>query len=112
MEPLQTCPSCRATITETEFFCPQCGKKLKDAPLGTSPGKQLLYYVLSILLPPIGLWWAIKYLRQNDPAAKRIAAVIIALTILSLAANIWAATGIYAAYSRFINSFTNPDFSF
>ena len=103
----KTCPSCQSLVTETEFFCPNCGKKLREAPLSTTVSKQIMYYVLSILLPPIGIWWAVKYLRQGGEIAKKIGIAIIILTALSLAANVWAATGLYAAYSKFLNSFTN-----
>jgi len=78
-----TCSGCHQTIRETDFFCPNCGKKLHEKPLPVSFLVELLCYVGSVLLPPFGIVWGIKYLKQNDDTAKRIGMISIALTLLS-----------------------------
>ena len=110
MESPLVCPSCHTATTDSEFFCTNCGKKLKDVPLSTSLKKQIWYYALSILLPPIGLWWAIKYIRQGGEESKKIGIAIIILTLLSLVANIWIGLGMWSTYSQLLNSFANPGF--
>jgi hypothetical protein len=42
----------------------------------------------SILLPPMGIVWGIKYLRKNSPTAKLIGVVAMLLTLFSLLAAI------------------------
>jgi len=68
---------------ENFYFCPNCGKKIKEPPLSTSIGKQIYIYALSILLPPLGLWPGIKYLLQGSTKARIIGIVAIVLTIIS-----------------------------
>ncbi len=91
------CRYCRAPIVEEDYFCPNCGKKLKDKPLSTSVSKQVLVYIVSALLPPFGLVWAVKYIRQEDSTAKsrNIGIAIIVITAISLALNLWLAVGFY-----------------
>ena len=67
-------------------------------PLSTSPSKQLLIYLLSVLLPPLGLWPAVKYLRQPDEKSKKIGLAAILLTVISIILTIWLSAG-------FVNSF-------
>ena len=51
---------------------------------------EYLYYAGSVLLPPIGLWWGFKYLKQSDEASKRIGWVCIILTTIStIVVTIW-----------------------
>lgn len=47
--------------------------------------KQIGIYALSFFLPPLGLWPAFKYLRQEDTKAKTIGAIAIILTVISIA---------------------------
>jgi hypothetical protein len=84
MEPVQNiCPVCHFAVLETYYFCPNCGKNLKPAPLPTNTVKQIGIYALSILLPPLGLWPGVKYLMQKTSKAKIIGLVAILLTIVS-----------------------------
>ena len=85
------CPQCHSAVDPTDFFCPTCGKKLKHKPLSTGLISEMLYYLGSILLPPLGIWWGIKYLKQQDAASKRIGIVSIMLTVLSfIGTSVWA----------------------
>jgi len=82
MEP-KSCSKCKYIISDSFYFCPNCGKKLKEPPVSTTVLRQIYIYSLSILLPPLGLWPAVKYLRQKDRKAKIIGIVAIILTIIS-----------------------------
>lgn len=85
------CPFCHFPIIETFFFCPNCGKKLKEVPPATTIAKQIGIYALSVFLPPLGLWPGIKYLMQPDQKAKTIGMVAIVLTLVSTLVTVWIA---------------------
>lgn len=82
MEPV--CTQCHTTVRPTDFFCYNCGKNLKEKPFSISLTTQLLYYAGSVLLPPFGIIWGLRYLKQTDTVAKRVGLICIVLTIVSL----------------------------
>ncbi len=81
MEP--TCPQCHVVVRPTDFFCYNCGKSLKAKPLSTSLTTEIMYYIGSLVLPPLGYWWGIKYLKQTDAASKRIGILCMVFTTIS-----------------------------
>jgi len=93
------CPQCKGNVSSLDFFCPNCGKKLKEPPLSTTLLKQTLIYALSLFLPPAGVWPAIKYLRQPDEKSKRVGIIALLFTVISIILTIWLSMG-------FLNSFT------
>ena len=80
MEP--TCPQCHVAVKPTDFFCYNCGKNLHAKPLPTNLSTEIMYYAGSILLPPLGFWWGMKYLKQPDAVSKRIGIVSMVLTVI------------------------------
>lgn len=97
------CPFCNAPITPLAYFCPTCGKKLKDPPVGTGIGKQIKLYLICVLLPPLGLFPGIKYLRQEDPKAQKIGLVVILLTIIATIFTIWFSVAFVSQLSSTLN---------
>lgn len=85
MEQNIICPNCKKSVSSEIFFCPNCGKKLKEKPLSVTIPRQIFVFMASALLAPFGLWWANKYLRQNDKISKRIGITIIIITIIATA---------------------------
>lgn len=77
------CSVCHQPIVETYYFCPNCGKKIHEPPPSTTITKQLSIYAVSILLPPLGLWPGIRYLRQPDQKTRMIGWIAIILTVVS-----------------------------
>ena len=77
------CPFCQVNTSSEDYFCPNCGKKIREKPLSNSIGKQINIYLFSLLFPPLGLWPGIKYLKQKDSKLKKIGVIAIVLTILS-----------------------------
>ncbi len=69
-----------------------------EKPLSTTFLRQLLIYSVSLFLPPLGIWPAIKYLRQQDEKSKKIGLVALFLTIISIVITSWLTIS-------FINSF-------
>ena len=104
MEPQLTCPQCKENILPTEYFCPQCGKKLKDKPPSTTFSRQLTVYAISFFLPPFGLWPAIRYLRQQDEKSKKIGLAAIFITISSILLTIWLTVSFINSFNRELNN--------
>lgn len=93
----QICPRCHFPTKPEYYFCPNCGAKLTEAPLGTGVGDQLLLYAFSIVLPWIAYlaitkWQGIKYLRSPDPRAKQIGAIMLVLLVASSIVAVWLTT--------------------
>jgi len=85
----QTCPYCHFPLIDTGSFCPNCGKVLEKKPLSITFLKQIIIYLVSFCLPPLGLAWGFKYLREDNEQAKKIGLIAILLTIISLVLTIW-----------------------
>ena len=77
------CKYCKNPIMETFYFCPNCGKKLKEPPFKFSWGKTIAIVLESVLLPPLGLFPGFRYLRMKEAGAKTLGAIAIILTIVS-----------------------------
>ena len=84
MEELQTCPVCHQPTSSTAYFCPNCGHNFHPIPLSTSTSSQLFLYIKCLLLPPLGIIWGIRYLRQPDRASKVVGWAAIAITTIVL----------------------------
>jgi hypothetical protein len=78
------CPQCHVTVRPTDYFCYNCGHNLQPVPPSISLADQLALYIKSILLPPFGVLWAIKYLKQNSNKSKIVGLTAIILTLVSL----------------------------
>ncbi|HUV42882.1 MAG TPA: zinc ribbon domain-containing protein [Patescibacteria group bacterium] len=104
MESQTTCPECQSNISLSDYFCPNCGKKLKEKPLSTTLLKQLLIYLVSFFLPPLGIWPAIKYLRQSDKKSKKIGLVAVFLTIISIVITSWLTISFINSFNQKIGS--------
>ena len=56
---------------------------MRPKPLSTSIGKQVGIYLLSVLVPPLGLVPGFKYVFQNEAKARIVGLVAVILTIIS-----------------------------
>lgn len=107
------CPKCQTPNPVSNYYCLQCGKKLKEPPVSTSIGKQILIYAVSFLLPPFGLGWAFAYMRQKNGKAKVIGWIALLLTIISIALTVWITVAFFNAYTKLLNDLSSgkaPDF--
>jgi uncharacterized membrane protein YqaE (UPF0057 family) len=107
MEPQLCCPNCKQVVLPQNYFCPNCGKKLKEKPQSTAILRQILIYLLSIFLPPLGLWPAIKYIKQKDNKSKMIGCIAIVLTIISAGISIWLYLGFINTINQQLNQQLN-----
>lgn len=102
------CPFCHFSLNEDFYFCPNCGKEIKQAPVSISLLKQLSLFALSLFLPPLGLWPGIKYFSQNDQKAKKIGLIAIVLTLISTIITIWLAINFFGKINNTIKNQLNP----
>jgi len=80
----EKCFKCHVAVRLTDYFCYNCGNNLKPVPPSVSLVDQIALYIKSILVPPFGILWAIKYLRQDSGKSKIVGIVAIILTLTSL----------------------------
>jgi len=78
------CPQCHTQVRPTDFFCFNCGKNLKPKPLSTSLETLFMYYLGALVLPPLGIVWGIKYIKQESQMSKVHGIVLIILTIVEI----------------------------
>jgi len=100
-----TCKFCGQTVLSNYYFCPYCGKKLIEPPITAL--REIGVYLLSVLLPPLGLWPGIKYLMQKNERAKRVGIIAILLTVASIAITIWLSVGLVNNITQTFNSQLN-----
>lgn len=85
MDPISpACPSCNTAVFDTSYFCQNCGKKIRERPLSTSVARQIVIYLVSFFIPPYGLVYGVKYLRQEKESAKAVGVVAVILTLISI----------------------------
>lgn len=75
------CPKCGQATAPDYFYCPYCGRNLKEKPVGTDTESLIKLMLLSALLAPWGLGTTIKYIRSPDSQARMAGFVSLALTI-------------------------------
>jgi hypothetical protein len=78
----KTCKHCQNPITENVYFCPNCGKKIKEPPFKLTIPAFLGIMFLSIFLTPLGLIPGFKYLKLKEPRAKIFGISVILITLL------------------------------
>ena len=104
MDETLLCPTCHYIIMNEWYFCPNCGKNLKEAPLDVSIGKQILIYLVSFFLAPLGLGWGLKYVKSKDSKIKTIGIVSIVLTVASIILMIIASKSFIDQYAKMLNN--------
>ncbi|MDD4931672.1 MAG: zinc ribbon domain-containing protein [Candidatus Colwellbacteria bacterium] len=92
--PIVQCPSCRFPAIQDAYFCYNCGKPLRPKLESISIGKEIIVYLVSFFLAPLGLYFTVKYIRQPGEVSRRIAIISMIITAVAV---------IIAAYS--INTF-------
>jgi L-lactate permease len=101
------CPFCSAPIEPTAFFCPVCGKSLKEKPLPKDLSTQVGLYLASIFLVPFFLGRTIKYMKSTDEKARHIGLISLGLTIVELIVVIWLSVAITKNITREVNQQIN-----
>ncbi len=81
MEESPICPSCHTEVRTNDYYCFNCGENLKPSPPSISASAQLKLYLKSAILPPFGLYWSIKYLKQPESKSKLVGVIAIVITL-------------------------------
>lgn len=101
------CPTCQYQLNPEWYFCPNCGKQLKEKVPVITIGKQITIYLVSFFLAPLGLGWGFKYIRSKDPSVRMVGVAAIVLTAVSIAAIIVTFKSFSDQYARILDSMTN-----
>ncbi len=105
-----SCPLCHVAVKPTDYFCPNCGKSIKPKPISTSLLTQLGIYAGSVLLPPLGFFWGIRYLRQPGRMAKIIGSIAIVLTIITIYALVQISSALMKTLTQEMKSYDILDY--
>jgi len=84
----EKCSKCHTAVKSTDYFCYNCGNNLRPSPPSLLLVDQIVLYAKSIILPPFGILWSIKYLKQDSDKSKMVGLTAIILTIISLVISI------------------------
>jgi len=87
--PQISCPFCNSKIDSMAFFCPVCGKKVRETPVSNGIGGQLVLYLMAIFLPPFNFPLTMRYLRSSDQMSKKIGWISLIIMIISLVVISW-----------------------
>lgn len=98
------CPACHYKTQGDWFFCPNCAKELKEKILVISFSKQILIYLVSFFLTPLGLGWGLKYVRSKDNKTKTVGIISIVLTVVSILLMIWVSKNFIDQYAKLLNN--------
>lgn len=101
------CRYCGNQVPPDAYFCPACGKQLREKELSTSVAKQILIYAVSFFLPPLGLMWTFKYLKQESQKAKNIGIISLVLTVVAIAVAVWVTADIVNGLNSYLNNQLN-----
>jgi predicted permease len=98
------CSTCHTAVPPPANFCHNCGKPLRTMPPSTSVSMQIIIYLISFFIAPLGLWYAWKYLKRDDQKSKIIGIVAIALTLVAVAIAVWTMAELFNLSRQFWNS--------
>lgn len=80
---MNSCKYCKSPTQESFYFCPNCGKKIKEPPFKFSLAKSITIIVAAILIPPFGIIPGVKYFLKDDRRAQFVGLITIAVTIIA-----------------------------
>lgn len=81
MDNLPNCPICHTQVRPSDFYCFNCGKNLHEEISFNRPLTITGYFIGSIILPPMGIIWGLKYLKIPNTQSKIIGLGLIAFTL-------------------------------
>ena len=102
-----TCPVCTKEIHLGDVFCPHCGARLPEKNVPLTLWQKIKIFLVTVLLAPFGLYWFFKLRKSEDPVRKKIAYVVLYLTIVVLLASVVLAYYTTKAYMNYLNSYVS-----
>jgi hypothetical protein len=82
MDQITSCPTCHQPVDPQDYFCRNCGANLKPKPLSMTFMQIVSLFIGSLVLPPMGIIWGYRYLKENDSKAKIFGLFLIVITII------------------------------
>lgn len=77
------CNRCHSEVSESFYFCPHCGHKIKEPPYHFSVISAVSILLIAFLFPPFGLIPGFRYLKNKDMRAKMVGILAIVVTAVS-----------------------------
>jgi len=99
----RNCVSCGRAISWDANVCPYCGHdfRMVMAPQMAQPqiseGMKILFYILSFLIPLIGIIIGVIYYSKSDPESKHVGKMCIILAVVAVLLVVVCAVGLGAA---------------
>ncbi len=93
--PITTCPRCHAPVRPTDYYCYNCGKKLRMTPPSLRIESLVTLFLVSIFLPPLGILMGWPYLREKDWTRRIIGTAAVLANILATFVAIKLAADVY-----------------
>ena len=107
MEDILSCPVCHTSVRPTDYFCFNCGTTLHPKPPSTTTESQIMLYLGSFFLPPMGVVWGWKYIKQTDKKSRIVGYVAIGLTVISILLAVQATMGFINSVGNQVNQIQN-----
>lgn len=98
------CKFCNLPITRADYFCPNCGKKLKDKPVSMSFWPLIWLFVLSSVLPPLGILLTIRYIKSEDERARTVGWISLVVTVVALIVTLLISKSLLDSVNQQINT--------
>ncbi len=95
---------CHVAVRPTDFFCYNCGRNLKPKPPSTNASGLIALFLVSILLPPMGIIWGFKYVRQPDQNSKIAGIAAMVVTVIVIIATVQFTVNLMNTVSDQVNS--------
>ena len=83
------CPECKNTIDDKVFYCPICGKKIKEKPVNLDFGRIAWLIFLSAVLPPLNISLTMRYIKSPDVKARQWGWISLGVMCLALGLVTW-----------------------
>jgi hypothetical protein len=84
MDDVIICPVCHVAVDRNDYFCRNCGKNLRQKPLSITVPHQILIYLGSILLFPMGFIWGIRYVKEPNQPSKVVGFICLVISVVVL----------------------------
>ena len=104
MEENVTCPTCHTTVRITDYFCFNCGANLHPKPVSLSAVNLIPLFLGTVLLPPMGIVWGIRYIREKSSASKVVGFLAIIITIIILIIGVQVIINVINTVNNQVNS--------
>lgn len=98
------CPLCFLPVGLNDQFCSKCGARLSTAQRPLTFWKKVTIYFVTIVLAPLGLYWFFKFYKSSESDNRRVAWIVLWLTLVVMLATIVFSFYIVNSLSGYVGS--------